>query len=49
MMILCGFFAYCISAIGNIFNSLNAIEEENKNKLYTINNFMRKKNINTLI
>ncbi len=46
MMITCGFFAYCISAVGNIFNSFKTVEEEVKNKMYTINNFMRKKGIN---
>jgi hypothetical protein len=46
MMITCGFFAYCISAIGNIFNSFNAVNIELKNNMYTINNFMRKKGIN---
>jgi hypothetical protein len=46
MMIACGYFAYCISAIGNIFNAINSENQEIKKKMYTINNLMRIKNIN---
>lgn len=46
MLIACGLFGYSLNTIGSIFNSINVKEEEIKNSISIISNFMRKKKIN---
>lgn len=45
MYITCGVFAYSLNAIGFIFEDLYLQENDIKNNLFVINNFMHKKNI----
>ncbi|EAS07054.2 cation channel family protein (macronuclear) [Tetrahymena thermophila SB210] len=45
MLISCGVFAYSINAIGEIFSAINKQNKKIKEDLYTISNFMSKKNI----
>ncbi|KAL4434928.1 hypothetical protein ABPG74_021267 [Tetrahymena malaccensis] len=46
MLLSCGVFAYSINAIGTIFNTLNKKSLDKKNNMYTISQYMAKKNIN---
>lgn len=41
-----GLFGYSINTIGSIFSELNKHESEIRNKMYIINHFMQKKQIN---
>ncbi|KAL4483358.1 hypothetical protein ABPG72_008000 [Tetrahymena utriculariae] len=47
MLFSCGVFAYSINAIGKIFNTLNKKNLDKKSNLYTISQYMAKKNINS--
>ena len=46
MMIACGVFGYSFNAIGTIIQDFNKEEDDIKRKLYVINKFMERKNIN---
>ncbi|CAD8090709.1 unnamed protein product [Paramecium sonneborni] len=45
-MVICGLFGYTISSIGNILRQLTEKEQQFKQQMMHINNFLKKKNIN---
>ncbi|CAD8116583.1 unnamed protein product [Paramecium sonneborni] len=45
-MVICGLFGYTISSIGNILKQLTEKEQQFKQQMIHINNFLKKKNIN---
>ncbi len=46
MMIACAVFGFVMNSVSNIFQDFFKLETEIADKLYHINNFMEKKNIN---
>ncbi|EAS07056.2 cyclic nucleotide-binding domain protein (macronuclear) [Tetrahymena thermophila SB210] len=46
MLFSCGVFAYSINAVGMIFNTLTKKSLDKKNNMYTISQYMDKKNVN---